>query len=56
MRAFIVRPILTGLLALIIAGLWTRDSAQPVFGHSTVTIAACHITTPGAMIGRAGRC
>jgi hypothetical protein len=56
MRAFLVRPVLTGLLALIIAGLWTHDSAQPLFGHSTVSIASCHTTTPGAMIRRAGHC
>lgn len=62
MEHLIVRPIMAGLLAIIIAGLWTgqqtRGEASP-FAHN----AACHAGAPepqpppiGAMIRRGAHC
>lgn len=56
MQAFIVRPVFTGLLALIIAGL----SGLPLGGRSAVAPApSCHAAPAaagGAMIGHGARC
>ena len=56
MQAFIVRPVFTGLLALIIAGL----SGLPLGGRSAVAPApSCHAPAPaagGAMIRHGARC
>ncbi len=63
MQAFVVRPVLTGLLALIIAGLWGTPlgiRAGGSFNYQT----GCHSVAPesmppavvGAMIRRGVHC
>ncbi|HUJ98908.1 MAG TPA: hypothetical protein VLV85_11725 [Stellaceae bacterium] len=52
MQAFVVRPVMTGLLALIIAGYWGTPLGIRGAG-ATMTPASCHAvaTTPSATVG-----
>jgi hypothetical protein len=52
MQAFLVRPIMTGLLALIIAGLWGVPQGR--YSAGAVSFTACHADTAPA-VGLAGR-
>ncbi|HUC67021.1 MAG TPA: hypothetical protein VMA53_16390 [Stellaceae bacterium] len=52
MQAFVVRPVMTGLLALIIAGYW--GTPLGIRGGGAITApASCHAaaTTPSAAAG-----
>lgn len=59
MQAFVVRPVLTGLLALIIAGLWGTPLGT-AGGGAFAPQSACHGAaapgTGGAMIRHSARC
>jgi hypothetical protein len=62
MQAFVVRPVIVGLLVLIAAGLWsgpfgTRDRAAP--SYQSACRSAADTQTPtvlGTLIRRGGRC
>jgi hypothetical protein len=62
MQAFVVRPVLTGLLALIIAGVWGTPLGTR--GSSPLYQSGCHAVAPeavgptvvGAMIRRGVHC
>ena len=61
MHAFVVRPVIVGLLALIAAGLWsgrfTSDGAAP--GHRSDCRRASETQTPtilSGMLRRGARC
>jgi hypothetical protein len=62
MQAFVVRPVMTGLLALIIMGLCGTSPGTRAGGLSS-SQAGCRMAateapagTAGAMIRRSGRC
>jgi hypothetical protein len=51
MQAFVVRPVMTGLLALIIAGYWGTPLGIRGAGSIT-TPASCHaVAAPPAAVG-----
>lgn len=52
MQAFLVRPIMTGLLALIIAGLWGVPQGR--YGTGAVSF-ACHAGDGAPVTSLAGR-
>lgn len=58
MQSFLVRPIMTGLLALIIAGFCGLPQGR--YGVAPVSVTACHaasaIQPMGLAARRAGRC
>ena len=63
MQAFVVRPVMTGLLALIIAGLWNSQTSTragaPFLYQSACQQGAAETASPtviGAMIRRGVHC
>jgi hypothetical protein len=62
MQAFVVRPVIVGLLALIAAGVWSgpfgrRDSTAPSYQSDCRAAADTPAPTAlGMLIRRGGRC